>query len=45
MRLRTSVGPLSLTSITFVNCANPFKKDGKTLFKSRDFATLDIDYS
>ena len=34
-----------LRGITFVNCANPFKKDGKTLFKSRGFARLDIDYS
>jgi hypothetical protein len=34
-----------LAGITFVNCGNPFKKDGKALFKSREFAHLDIDYS
>jgi hypothetical protein len=34
-----------LASIRFLNCGNPFKKDGKALFKSRGFAHLDIDYS
>ena len=34
-----------LASITFVNCGNPFKKDGKALFASRGFAHLDIAYS
>ncbi|MEU3647245.1 hypothetical protein AB0E59_27950 [Lentzea sp. NPDC034063] len=34
-----------LANIVFVNCGNPFKKDGKALFKSKAFANLDIDYS
>ncbi|HEX7301493.1 hypothetical protein [Lentzea sp.] len=34
-----------LTSISFLDCGNPFKKDGKALFKSKGFAELDIDYS
>jgi hypothetical protein len=34
-----------LTSIRFLSCRNPFKKEGKALFKSRGFARLDIDYS
>jgi hypothetical protein len=34
-----------LASIRFLSCGNPFKKDGKALFKSRGFAHLDIDYS
>lgn len=32
-------------SVTFVNCGNPFKKDGKALMKTGGFAHLDIDYS
>ncbi|MGZ3145299.1 hypothetical protein ACVDFE_25525 [Lentzea chajnantorensis] len=35
----------TLASVTFVDCGNPFKKDGKALFRSRGFAELDIDYS
>lgn len=35
----------SLTSITFVNCGNPFKKEAKALFRTREFANLDIGYS
>ena len=34
-----------LARIRFIDCGNPFKKDGKALFKSRGFAHLDIDYS
>ncbi|MGI5498979.1 hypothetical protein [Lentzea sp. CA-135723] len=34
-----------LTDITFVNCGNPFKKDGKALFRARGFSRLRIDHS
>ena len=34
-----------LASIRFLDCGNPFKKEGKALFNSRGFAHLDIDYS
>jgi hypothetical protein len=34
-----------LASIRFLDCGNPFKKEGKALFRSRGFARLDIDYS
>ncbi|WP_191299567.1 hypothetical protein [Lentzea cavernae] len=35
----------TLASIMVVDCGNPFRKDGKALFKSKGFASLDIDYS
>ena len=34
-----------LASITFVNCGNPFRTDGKARFGARGFAHLDIAYS
>ncbi|MFD4636308.1 hypothetical protein ACFWN2_03270 [Lentzea sp. NPDC058436] len=34
-----------LTNVVFVNCGNPFKKDGKALFRSKGFANLAIDHS
>ncbi|KOV78035.1 hypothetical protein [Nocardia sp. NRRL S-836] len=35
----------ALASSTFVNCGNPFKEDGKALFRSKGFANLPIDHS
>jgi hypothetical protein len=35
----------NLASITFVNCGNPFRKDGKARFGAKGFAHLDIAYS
>lgn len=34
-----------LANIMFLNCGNPFKKNGKALFESKGFANLDIGYS
>jgi hypothetical protein len=34
-----------LASVTFVNCGNPFGKEGKALFAAKGFAHLDIAYS
>ncbi|KOV86291.1 hypothetical protein [Nocardia sp. NRRL S-836] len=34
-----------LASVTFIDCGNPFGRDGKALFRSKGFAELDIDYS
>jgi hypothetical protein len=34
-----------LASVTFVNCGNPFRKDGKARFGAKGFAHLDIAYS
>jgi len=35
----------NLASIEFVNCGNPFKKDGRARFGAKGFAHLDIAYS
>ncbi|MFD9701770.1 hypothetical protein [Lentzea sp. NPDC059081] len=35
----------ALASVVFVDCGNPFRREGKALFRSRGFAHLDIGYS
>lgn len=35
----------TLENLTVVNCANPFKKEGKALFATKGFARLDIRFS
>lgn len=35
----------TLARVQFLDCGNPFKKEGKALLRSRGFAHLDVDFS